>query len=154
MKTLFTFLFILVAYLNLNAQVSKPLRPAEHKNFFYGYAGTTLVSYSTGVFYERAVFELPESTINLRGGVGVYTFLWGDYGVYYVVNACHVIGQSSHKFEYNLGYAIYTVPYDTYIERYPSAYVGYRYTWNKSKYLFRAGFGWPEQVSVSLGFAF
>lgn len=131
-----------------------PRQDTIAKNSIYAYVGTTLAVYATGFFYERNIYDFERSVLTARGGAGVYAFLWGDYGHFLAVNAGQLFGKGNNHFEYNIGYTFFNPPYTSYSEHYPSAYIGYRYQKPEGGFIFRTGFGWPEQVSIGAGISF
>lgn len=138
------------------------------KNNIYAVSGWTVSVIATSIVYERHIMALKNSALNARIGFGAYGFLWGSSGTQYFSTMGFVSGaEKDHHFEGCLGVAALVDTYayrsrnnsnssyyDGYIDWYPAAYIGYRYKKPNGKFLFRTGFGWPDNIGFSLGASF
>lgn len=141
----------------------------KHNNMYMS-AGTSIDFQDFGplytvasVAYERNIFFPRKGVWNARAGVGGIMLLMEPLGYYYYADMVYVHGEHFHHLELAAGFSGL---YNTEKERfewwtneleYPlpiALYVGYRFHLPNGSYIYRAGVGWPEQLSMSVGFSF
>lgn len=147
----------------MNAQPQA--RTSATKNTLYATVGTRITFVAASVGYERLLVIDPAFQFAFRTSVGTYMKIMVDEGTFVCADFVTLHGKKYHlletgfgacMFRSNFGFAkevngVYTeVPY----KWYPSAYIGYRYKNPRKHLMFKAGVGWPEQVSAGIGLSF
>jgi len=160
-----------------NAQENTTTALAKNaKNDFYlsiGYGG---VSVAANLNYERKLWTTESkvfSSIWIKANGGVWA-IWDSEGTQFSLAAVGLSGHKNHHIEYSLGGTSLfdKVGYDIAIKNFDGKYVsskptkmeytdfmvyatlGYRYQKPGNGILFRAGFGYPEMIYVSIGYGF
>jgi len=141
----------------------------KHNNMYLS-AGTSIDFQSiaplysvASVAYVRNLFYPCKGVWNARAGVGGVTLLMKPLGYYYYADMEYRHGQHWHHLEVAAGvsglYNTETKAFEWWTSEleYPlpiSIYVGYRFHLPNGGYIYRVGVGWPEQLSMSVGFSF
>jgi hypothetical protein len=115
------------------------------------------------VAYERNIYVPRNGVWNARAGVGTVFLLAKELGYHYHADLVYVHGAHFHHIEFCLGISGL---YNSRINEFEwwtnnleqplplSIYSGYRFHLPNGRYIFRAGIGWPEQISMSVGTSF
>lgn len=144
---------------------------AFKKNGISVNVGTTIMFSDLNFSYERRIANLKKARLNLRASFGWTEQAWGGKSQQYTLDFSWIYGKEKHHLEFNIGatasfdrqYYLYGMrPNDPLfyfldfypLDFYPSGYLGYRYQKPGSKFFFRTGIGFPEQLGFGFGFAF
>lgn len=96
---------------------------------------------------ERSIFQ----TRYIRLGGGRWS-AWGGSGPLGIAGATFLQGTGNNHLETFLGATLLKDDYyENDFQLFPAAFIGYRYQAPAAGGIFRAGIGWPEAVSLSLG---
>ena len=129
----------------------------------YDFQESSLYYSITSLAYERNLFFSKNGVWNARAGLGRVSLFSDHLGYFYHADFVYVHGIYFHHLEFALGVSGL---YNSQISKLEwwandlerplplSIYLGYRYHIPNGRYIFRAGAGWPEQVSVSFGTSF
>jgi hypothetical protein len=119
-------------------------------NLSIGPGGLLVGHAPIGVFYERMFQGVrfgPKISSIVDVGVG-YAEDWGISGPYYMARYGILTGNKKSHLEVKAGATI------LFGDLQPSFAIGYRSQKPQSHFIFRTGFGWPENLYVSWGVSF
>lgn len=164
------YILALIASLLLFSATSYSQYVKIRNNNMYLSAGTSLDFQELGLLYtvssiayERNIYFPRKGVWNARGGIGGVALLMEPLGVFYYADLVYVHGIHFHHLEVCFGFSGL---YNSQIKKFEwwtndlefpfpvSLYAGYRFHLPNGNYIFRAGVGWPEQISMSVGTSF
>ena len=131
---------------------------AEQNTVLRNYLAAYVGIFELNVNYERTIFDLPRSYINLRLGLGTWVdqpTSDADGGPY--INPCFVLvtGQKSSHFEFDFGLIAFFKNTPEIFVEYPFSFsLGYRYEPRDLKGVLRVAVGFPGLLNLGYGFKF
>ena len=158
-------LFCIAAVLCIQLHAQPQARTGATRNTIYVSGGTRITFVSASFGYERLLIVNPAFQLAARANIGTYMKIMVDEGAFVSSSLVTLHGKRYHLSETGLGAClfrsqfgfakeengVYTeVPY----KWYPAVYMGYRYKNPRKHYMFKAGVGWPEQISAGIGISF
>jgi hypothetical protein len=133
--------------------------PATRQNtFLRNYIAAYLGIFEWNINYERNVFDLPRSYINLRLGIGSWVDQPGSGGEGgFYVSPCFVLLTSKNPFhfEFDFGARVFAEKPPLPWSKYPfDIFLGCRYERREGKGAFRIGVNIPTMLNIGYGFKF
>lgn len=171
----FIFIFLLVSKVAAQEDITAT-DISFHQNALYASAGTFLIYFAGGVYYERILIEKDRTALFFKTGISPFVS-WGSEGFTFSAGSTNLIGKNKSKLELGLGLALmydkgsydiaisnynfdpnaypgYTKPTKReYLDLFPIAVVGYRLV-SSTGFTFRSGLGFPEGIYLSMGKSF
>ncbi len=149
----------------IQMQAQPQARTGATKNTVYATVGSTVTFMAMALNFERNLIINPAFQFLVRGGFGRYSQIWSDEGRFMHAAIVTLHGKTYNLIETAWGVTRFRSNYgfskqidgeyvDMPFRWYPSGYIGYRYKNPRKHFMLRAGIGWPDQLSVGLGFSF
>lgn len=128
----------------------------------------TLSPFNQNIVYEQNIGNGNRSFYFVKFGYGLTQGLFGDQNQTANISVGFLTGKNKkNHLEMYLGGALvynwegyrnqsgeYRSSFGTYLDPYPSFYMGYRHQKPQRPFIFRCGFGYPETLAISAGISF